>query len=650
MGSPTTRGRASSEPAVDDDGFTYIPEHVSIGINAAPLYGAIGILVGHLCAHARRARACATRSHSPTPPPPWTGFARRRTRRTNDRSPKSPGTPPTTSVRRAPGTAGMREGVRYQIYESSDGHVLFMASEREFWKNFCEGVGRPDLFESHPGSKYADHAIGDTELRRELQTIFRTPDFGRVARVRRRGQHADRSGEHAGDDRRGPAVRRSHELDPARSIGGRATAEPAQDRGRRAAAADHGTDRRRAHRRRAAGRPRLRRRAADRASCARRERWGRAGGRFRDSSRDAADRFGDREAVVDGDLAAVVRRIDRRRRSGGTRRHGRGCHARRPRRDLGSQLLGMDRRGAGGARGGRSSRPDQHAVQGTRGRLHPRARGGQSCCSPCRDSWTSITYSCCATPTSPSAASWSFADRPPIRTMSWNDFLLGADQVAMSELQRRQDSIEPDDLSDIMFTSGTTGKPKGVMTTHGADVARLRGLVARRRPARGRPVPDRQPVLPHLRLQGRIHRVPHARGDDHPARGLRRSRKCSGGSRRSGHHVLPGPPTLYQSILNSPDHGRSVVAAPGRDGSGASSGGAHQSHALGAQLRDDPHRLRPDGIHRHRDDVPSGRRSGDDLEHVGTCHPRRRGAHRRRRARTKCHEGSRGRSSSAVTT
>jgi crotonobetainyl-CoA:carnitine CoA-transferase CaiB-like acyl-CoA transferase len=52
--------------------------------------------------------------------------------------------------------------------------VLFMASEREFWKNFCEGVGRPELFERHPGSKYADHAVGNTELRKELRDIFRT--------------------------------------------------------------------------------------------------------------------------------------------------------------------------------------------------------------------------------------------------------------------------------------------------------------------------------------------------------------------------------------------------------------------------------------------------------------------------------------------
>src|SRR6202034_334016 len=31
-------------PAVDDEGFTYIPEHVSIGIFTGPLYGALAIL------------------------------------------------------------------------------------------------------------------------------------------------------------------------------------------------------------------------------------------------------------------------------------------------------------------------------------------------------------------------------------------------------------------------------------------------------------------------------------------------------------------------------------------------------------------------------------------------------------------------------
>jgi crotonobetainyl-CoA:carnitine CoA-transferase CaiB-like acyl-CoA transferase len=77
-------------------------------------------------------------------------------------------------ARRAPGTAGMKEGVRYQIYASSDGHVLFMASEQAFWRNFCEGVGRMDLFERWPGSKFADHARGNRALQRELRDIFAT--------------------------------------------------------------------------------------------------------------------------------------------------------------------------------------------------------------------------------------------------------------------------------------------------------------------------------------------------------------------------------------------------------------------------------------------------------------------------------------------
>jgi crotonobetainyl-CoA:carnitine CoA-transferase CaiB-like acyl-CoA transferase len=76
--------------------------------------------------------------------------------------------------RRKPGLGGMWEGVRYQFYESADGHVLFMASEQAFWRNFLVGIGREDLFDKYPGSKYADHARGNLEVQRELRDIFRT--------------------------------------------------------------------------------------------------------------------------------------------------------------------------------------------------------------------------------------------------------------------------------------------------------------------------------------------------------------------------------------------------------------------------------------------------------------------------------------------
>jgi crotonobetainyl-CoA:carnitine CoA-transferase CaiB-like acyl-CoA transferase len=49
-----------------------------------------------------------------------------------------------------------------------------MASEQAFWKNFCNAVGRTELFERWPGSRYADHARGNRELQRELRDIFKT--------------------------------------------------------------------------------------------------------------------------------------------------------------------------------------------------------------------------------------------------------------------------------------------------------------------------------------------------------------------------------------------------------------------------------------------------------------------------------------------
>ncbi|WP_201377438.1 CoA transferase, partial [Mycobacterium intracellulare] len=50
--------------------------------------------------------------------------------------------------------------------------ILFMASEQEFWRNFCEGLDRMDLFERWPGRRYGDHARGNRELQIQLRDIF----------------------------------------------------------------------------------------------------------------------------------------------------------------------------------------------------------------------------------------------------------------------------------------------------------------------------------------------------------------------------------------------------------------------------------------------------------------------------------------------
>src|SRR3954447_13149908 len=160
-------------PEVDDEGFTYIPEHVSIGIFAAPLYGALAILAAVI--RARETGDGADLELGQSDCAAAFDWYRSETWRAYERpEDEVTGNPSDDFVRRAPGTAGMREGVRYQIYATRDGHVLFMASEQVFWRNFCTGVDRMDLFERWPGSTYADHARGNRELQAELRDIFAT--------------------------------------------------------------------------------------------------------------------------------------------------------------------------------------------------------------------------------------------------------------------------------------------------------------------------------------------------------------------------------------------------------------------------------------------------------------------------------------------
>ncbi len=135
--------------------------------------------------------------------------------------------------------------------------------------------------------------------------------------------------------------------------------------------------------------------------------------------------------------------------------------------------------------------------------------------------------------------------------LTWDAFLARAAHTSPADALATARAVTPDDLCDVMFTSGTTGHPKGVLCTHGAttrafaDWGTLVGL---------RPDDRYLVVVPFFHsfgykagwlaalTAGAVIYPQPVFDVDAVLHRIARDRIT----------VLPGPPTLYQSLLAHP--------------------------------------------------------------------------------------------------
>ncbi|MFD4720100.1 FadD3 family acyl-CoA ligase [Streptomyces sp. NPDC058423] len=143
------------------------------------------------------------------------------------------------------------------------------------------------------------------------------------------------------------------------------------------------------------------------------------------------------------------------------------------------------------------------------------------------------------------------ADSAPEDYRTWKDFLAGGDAVPVSRVRARADAVESSAPSDIVFTSGTTGAPKGVVITH-AQTLRCYAIWAE---LAGLREGDRYLIVnPFFHTFGYKAGIVAClmRGATMVPQSVFNVDTVLANIASERISVLPGPPTLHQSLLDHP--------------------------------------------------------------------------------------------------
>jgi acyl-CoA synthetase (AMP-forming)/AMP-acid ligase II len=135
--------------------------------------------------------------------------------------------------------------------------------------------------------------------------------------------------------------------------------------------------------------------------------------------------------------------------------------------------------------------------------------------------------------------------------LSWSQFLQRAEEIPASRVIETSRAVKPGDHMDILFTSGTTGAPKGVVTSHGQNLGVIAEWSARMQLVPGDQYLVAMPFFHSFGykvgwLGGLISGctiLPHAVFDAKTVMQRIAKERVT---------VLPGPPTIFISLLDDP--------------------------------------------------------------------------------------------------